>query len=581
MSIEQPLNSAEIETRQRSGGSTGHWLGYRFPINKANGRRQVGTVSPGLTTTRQTEEALRLSEAQLASIINSATDAIITLDHQHKIVIFNTAAEKMFGYRLEEVKGRTIDQFIPPSYRQLHSGYIHCFGQTGITTRNMMGVLNAVRRNGQEFPIEATISQVENAGQKLYTVIIRDITERKKAEEALEKSEARLRQSQKMEAVGQLAGGVAHDFNNLLTAITGYSDLILADLDETTPLYQDVKEIRLAAERAANLTRQLLAFSRRQVLQPTILNLNEVVGNVNRLLRRLIGENIELVTVSTEELEPIKADRGQLEQVIVNLAVNARDAMPEGGKLIFETCNIELTEEYHQYYPEVTPGRYVRLAVSDTGSGMSKAVRQRIFEPFFTTKEWGKGTGLGLATVYGIIKQSGGYIEVYSEEGLGTTFKIYLPTIKQPSESEAAEANRNIQPSIAAGLRSSGQNTVLLVEDEEGVRNLAARVLEQYGYKVMLASNGREALQIAEGKLPNIDLLLTDVVLPKLNGPELAKRLLKKQPGLKVVYMSGYTDGLLNQNEEIISQSDLNHWLIQKPFIPQQLAQKIRERLEN
>jgi two-component system, cell cycle sensor histidine kinase and response regulator CckA len=567
----------ENESWQRADGSMGHWVGYKFPITEANGRRLVGGIGVDVTSNKQAQEALRLSEARLAAIIDSATDAIITLNSQHQIVIFNSAAEKMFGYSADEVKGSTVDRFIPPRYRSSHFRHIIRFGETATTKRNMVGSLSAVRSNGEEFPIEATISSVQAAEQQLFSIIIRDVTERKKAEEALAKSEAQLRQSQKMEAVGQLAGGIAHDFNNLLTAITGYSDLILLSLNENDPLYEDVTEIQQAANRAGALTGQLLAFSRQQVLQPVDLDLNDVVGDMYRMLQRLIGENIELRTLPSADLAKVRADRGQLEQVIVNLAVNARDAMPRGGKLIFETSNVELDEGYQLYHPEIKPGRYVRLAVSDTGCGMSEALSNRIFEPFFTTKERGRGTGLGLSTVYGIIKQSGGYIKVYSEEGVGTTFKIYLPML---SSHENQFSKTGGSTGELSSLKTTRQETVLLVEDDEAVRNLTIRVLKQYNYNVLSAGNGEEALAICRQYPGSIDVLLTDVMLPKLSGPVLAKRLLALQPSMKVIYISGYTDGLLMENEQILSRNDVKHNLLQKPFTPQALAKKIWSVLE-
>jgi CheY-like chemotaxis protein len=378
-----------------------------------------------------------------------------------------------------------------------------------------------------------------------------------------------LRQSQKMEAIGQLAGGVAHDFNNLLTVIHGYSELILNSLDDSSRLRQDVREIIHASEHASSLTRQLLAFSRKQVLQLKVLDLNAHVSNMDKMLRRMIGENIELMTLLAKDLGRIKADPGQIEQVILNLAVNARDAMLSGGKLTIETANIELDENYARSHIGVTPGRYVMLSVSDTGVGIAREVKERIFEPFFTTKEKGKGTGLGLSTVYGIIQQSGGNIWVYSEPGLGTTFKIYLPRIEEDTES--------LKPSAVSTKSLQGSETILLVEDEEMVRKLACTILQKNGYKVLEAPNGEEALRIVQGQNGNpIHLMVTDVVMPGMSGRQLADRLERLRPEMKILYISGYTDNAIVHHGVLEKGIDY----IQKPFTIEGLARKVREVLD-
>jgi PAS domain S-box-containing protein len=377
-----------------------------------------------------------------------------------------------------------------------------------------------------------------------------------------------LRQAQKMEAVGHMAGGLAHDFNNLLTAINGYSDLSLSRVEQGGVLSQNLREIRKAGERAATLTRQLLAFSRKQVLQPKVIDLNVVVADVEKILHRLIGEDVELLTRFAQDLRRVKADRGQLEQVIMNLAVNARDAMPHGGKLILQTENVELDEEYASRHVEVSPGRYVVLAVSDTGSGMDAETRARVFEPFFTTKEVGKGTGLGLSTVYGIVKQSGGNVWVYSEVGVGTTLKIYLPIVEEELEK---------LPQIRAeATPQHGSETILLTEDDDLVRRMACEILKMYGYKVLEASRGGEAIRICEQYGEKIHLLLTDVVMPQLSGREVADCLTHIRPGLKVVFMSGYTD------EAVLHHGALKEGdaFLQKPFTPDALARKVREALD-
>lgn len=375
-------------------------------------------------------------------------------------------------------------------------------------------------------------------------------------------------QAQKMEAVGRLAGGVAHDFNNLLTAIQGYVDLTLMDLRQQDPLRENLEEIRKAADRAAALTRQLLAFSRKQIFSPKVLVLNSVVTDVAKLLQRLIGEDIELRTTLDPGLGRVGADPTQMEQVIVNLALNARDAMPRGGILTIETANAELDEDYARQHLAVTPGSYVMIAVSDTGHGMDRETMSRLFEPFFTTKEKGKGTGLGLAMVYGIVKQSGGNIWVYSEPGRGTTFKIYLPRVEEAEE--PLEAPREIAAS------TKGSETVLFVEDEASVRKLSVRILRSRGYTVLEASNGGEALILCEDQKGPIDLLVSDVVLPQMGGRELAERLAQVRPGMRVLYLSGYT------SDAIVHHGILDPGVafLQKPFTPDELLRKMREVLD-
>jgi PAS domain S-box-containing protein len=398
--------------------------------------------------------------------------------------------------------------------------------------------------------------------------IISQGIERKRVEEALQASEEQLRQSQKLEAIGMLAGGIAHDFNNLLTVILGYSDITLMRLNKEDPLHRNITEITKAADRAAGLTRQLLAFSRKQVMQPKVLDLNVVVSELEKMLRRLIGEDMALRTVLEPELGSIKADPGQIEQIIMNLAVNARDAMPEGGKLTIETSNVYLDEDYAKAHVAVIPGPYVMLAVSDSGTGMDQQTQARMFEPFFTTKEKGKGTGLGLSTVYGIVKQSGGNVWVYSEVGRGTTFKIYLPRVD-----EGVQESERSQEIIDD---RQGSETILLAEDEEAVRTLARHVLEMHGYQVLEAANGGAALLICERHKESIQLLITDVIMPEMSGRELAERLAQLRPDMKVLFMSGYTDNA------IVHQGVLDEGanFIQKPFPTEALAQKVREVLD-
>ena len=380
--------------------------------------------------------------------------------------------------------------------------------------------------------------------------------------------EEQLRQSQKMEAVGKLAGGIAHDFNNLLTAITGYSDLTLRDLDIDSPFYAKVTEIKKAGDRAASLTRQLLAFSRRQILQPKVLDLNLVIPDVEKMLRRLIGEDVVLRTVLDPALGQVKADPGQIEQILMNLCVNARDAMPNGGRLTIETGNVSLQQSYRNQQVSLRAGHYVMLSVSDNGCGMDAGVQARIFEPFFTTKEPGKGTGLGLSTVYGIVKQSEGTIWAYSEVGKGTTFKIYLPRVDEVT---------NVQDhSRESRLGPRGHETVLVVEDEDIVRALCTEILEKYGYHVLAAANGHDGVRVCEEFTGAIDLLITDVVMPGMSGRELAERLASVRPETCVLYMSGFTDDAIVRHGVLDDGVDF----IQKPFSPNTLAIKVREVLD-
>jgi signal transduction histidine kinase/CheY-like chemotaxis protein len=392
--------------------------------------------------------------------------------------------------------------------------------------------------------------------------------ERKRAEEALRQSEERLRQGQKMEAVGRLAGGVAHDFNNLLTVITSYSDLLLEDLALDDPKRDDVGEIRKAAEGAAALTRQLLAFSRQQVLEPKVLDLKAIVTGTEKLLRRLIGEDVQLTTALAPDLGAVKADPVQLEQIIINLAVNARDAMPTGGRLTIEAANVEMDEVYVRSHAPARPGHYVMLAMSDTGIGMDEQTKARIFEPFFTTKERGKGTGLGLATVYGIVKQAGGFIWVYSEPARGTSFKVYLPRVDEPVEPAVART--------ATAEPGRGTETVLVVEDAASVRMVTRQVLDRYGYAVLEAPNGDTALRLAVKHHGPIHLLLTDVVMPGLSGRQLAEQLAQLRPDMKVLYVSGYGDSAVVHHG--ILEAGVAY--LQKPFTPESLARRVRDALD-
>ncbi len=636
------------------------------------------------------------SQRRLQSVVQSAMDAIITIDASQRILLFNKAAEKIFRLPADKAMGEPIDRLIPARYRKRHEQHIDSFGKTGITARTMglLGTLYGLRADGEEFPLEATISQAEDNGDKLYTVILRDITdrrraeeileyqsrltntimdnasvalflldenerttyanqaaqnltgyslnelrdlslhegihskakeeegghetcelrnalgerrslknhedelirkngvkipilcalepviqndrvvgmvleivdlsERKKTEQALHDSEERLRQSQKMEAIGNLAGGIAHDFNNLLTAINGYSELAETQATGQPELQESLKEIRHAGQRAAELTRQLLAYSRRQMIMPKVLNLNQLVSNFSRLLVRLIGENIELTLDLDPDLNLTHLDASQVEQVILNLTLNARDAMPAGGRLILRTRNVsQLPKE--SLALEGPPGNYVELSVQDSGSGISAQIMGKIFEPFFTTKGVGKGTGLGLASVYGIVNQAQGAIAVESSLQSGTLFRIFFPATLRKEWFPASNNQEESTPFKAKG------ETIFLVEDEKSVRGFIHRILVNVGFKVVEAASGIEARDriLADKLMP--DLLLTDVVMPGMSGRELAHSLLAINPKLKVLFMSGYTDELLTGQD---NPPDSDNFL-PKPFSPAQLLEKI------
>jgi two-component system, cell cycle sensor histidine kinase and response regulator CckA len=513
------------------------------------------TERHGLTAER---DAL-LSRLQLH--IERMPLAYILFDADFRITDWNPTAERIFGYAREEMLGTgpPYEKFVPRSFWQK--------GEE-VRARIRSGDMEAhsinenLTRDGRTITCQWFNTPLLNdKGQFVgFLCLAQDVTEQKSLE-------AQFRQAQKMEAVGQLAGGVAHDFNNLLTIISGYSEILLSTLESNNPMRESVRAISEAGERAASLTRQLLAFSRRSVLAPKVLDLNEVVRETERLLRRLIGEDVLLTAVLDPTISMVKIDPGQLGQVLMNLAVNARDAMPRGGKLTVETRNVELDQDYARVHAEALPGRYVLLSISDTGSGMTTDVKAHLFEPFFTTKEVGKGTGLGLAVVLGIVKQSGGRVEVYSEPEIGTTFKIYLP---------AVEEQISAPKGIDAGIDGRGAETVLLVEDEDGVRGLALLALQTHGYKVVPASNGKEALKLVEKHEGGIALLVTDVVMPGMGGPELAEGLHLRFPQMKVLYTSGYTDdavirhGLLQEKVAFL----------QKPYTPLTLVRKARQVLD-
>ncbi len=532
------------------------------------GKKGALVFARDITQRKEAERALRESEERYRDLFNSIRDAILVSDADRNIIDCNTAFTELFGYSLQELRGRKTSAV----YNDL-SEYKEMGLELTDNVKNPQFIytINYKTKGGQVFPGETNIFYLKkNSGEITgFIGLIRDVSEREEAQAERDRLEMQLRQAQKMEAIGRLAGGVAHDFNNLLTTISGNAQIGLMDLEKGQELHEIMREIKEAGERAGNLTRQLLAFSRRQILQPEILDLNDVILDLERMLRRLIGEDISLVVQTAADLGLVEADQGQMEQVIMNLAINARDAMPEGGKLTIEVTNVDLDENYSKGHGHlVTPGPYVMLAISDTGMGMDPEMLGQVFDPFFTTKAKDKGTGLGLSTVYGIVKQSRGNIWVYSEPGKGTTFKIYLPRTEKAGSGKRPEPDREGCP--------SGSETVLVVEDDESVRNIAVKNLLRLGYTVLSAASAGEAYQLCLKRGAEIDLLLTDVVMLGMSGKELVDSLQQRGVNMKVVYMSGYTDNA------IVHHGVLDHGInfLQKPFSPESLAGKIREALD-
>ena len=647
------------------------------------------TLALDVTDRKRAEEALRQSEQRTRLIINTALDAVITMDSAGRITEWNSQAERLFGWSREEILGKHMaDTIIPAAYRERHARGLKKFLESGEgPVLNRRIEITALQRDGVEIPVELAISPAKLGTEWTFSAFIRDLSEQKNAAEALRRGEkryhqlfedmpiglyrstpdgflidanpamismlgysdrasllatpasmlyvdpadrarwsdemsrtgvvrdfevklrradgaviwardttlaqfdsagrvtlyegvieditdrrsleAQLNHASKMEAVGRLAGGVAHDFNNVLTVIMSYAAMLTDSIGSNDPNREDVQAITSAAERARGLTRQLLAFSRKQVLQPRVININAVISDLESMLRRLIGEDIELLTSLDPLIGRINADPGQLEQVLMNLVVNARDAMPDGGRLSIRTSNSALSTELAMGALHAGDGDYVMLAVSDTGLGMTREVQQRLFDPFFTTKEQGRGTGLGLSTVYGIIKQSGGEIYVYSEIGAGTTFKVYFPRLAATAEERHDEVEHLQVP--------RGSETVLLVEDDAILRTLAVRLLTNYGYRVVAADGGSNALAIVSAGKTRIDGVISDVVMPGMNGRELVEKILELRPRMPCLLMSGYAD------DDILRRgiSEGERMFLHKPFTPEQLAQQVRALLDS
>jgi two-component system, cell cycle sensor histidine kinase and response regulator CckA len=501
-------------------------------------------------------DAVTSMQEYLDLIINHFGDAIFVKDHNHKHVLVNDLLCSAIGKSREELLGKTVWDLLPQTQAKLIWEQEQRVLETGEELLTEEEIRNA---DGRFYTLMTKIRLLtDKSGNKQIVGTIRDITEHKRLQ-------AQFAQSQKMEAIGVLAGGIAHDFNNLLTVIKGYAELLLEEIHPDDPMRQDLKHIETAGQHGASLISQLLAFSRKQILQPEVINLNQIIMELCTMLRRVIGEDIKLETMADAELGLINADPGSIQQIVMNLAVNARDAMPKGGKLTIETANANLDNAYFQGHPVVKPGPYVMLTISDNGIGMDTDTQNHLFEPFFTTKVQGKGTGLGLSTVYGIVRQSNGFISVHSEIGKGTTFKIYFPR----TESDALR----LESESALESKIGGAETVLVVEDERAVRSLASRILQCRGYNVIEASDGNEALQMAREFAGGIDLLLTDVVMPGMNGKELVSQMKEIRPGIKSLFISGYTnDAIVNHG---ILDPDVN--FLQKPFTVEDLMRKVHE----
>jgi two-component system, cell cycle sensor histidine kinase and response regulator CckA len=548
-------------------GRTGHWLTYSFPIEGTQGPPLLGVVAVDITDRTVAEEALRASEAKFRSVTESASDAIIATDSRGRIISWNAGAGRMFGYDSAEALERSVHELLP--HPELGEPRVAA-GELTATISEFPGNLAAEmgrRRDGTEFPIEMSVGSWQNANQVFFSVIIRDVTERKLAEAALGVRDAQLRQSQKLEAIGTLAGGVAHEFNNLLQTIQGFTQYAIEALPRDSEGRHDLEQVLQATGRASSLTRQLLGFGRREMLQKADVNPNAVVRDMVKMLGPLIGATIEIELKLDDSVGMVHADPAHLQQLLMNLCVNARDAMPQGGKLLIRTEDLIVSPEYCEFHPDVTPGRYLVLNVSDTGGGIPEEVRDHIFEPFFTTKEVGKGTGLGLAMVYGVVQQHGGVIRVYSETGLGTTFRIYLPTIEREVAAPVVQ-----QPASARG----GDEIVLIAEDDPFVRKLAVRILQRAGYGAIIAADGREAVDLFELHKDEVALVILDIVMPRMGGRDAFELIRASRPELPVIFCSGYDPELADTGHAPPSGTPL----LQKPFDPEVFLRTVRETLD-
>jgi two-component system, cell cycle sensor histidine kinase and response regulator CckA len=548
------IRDLEVEIRTKSG----QIRAALYSAEKISLKNEICilSIATGITDENRTEEKFKESKEYLNLVINKMGDPIFVKDRMHRFVVVNDALCAFAGKSAEQLIGRTGYERIPGDQaialweqeEQIFNTGIECVTEDAVS--DGQGRIHTIMAR------KALLKDKE--GSKQIVGVLRDITDYKRLE-------SQLMQAQKMEAVGLLAGGVAHDFNNLLNVISGYSELILENIDQNDSMREDIEQIIDAGRHAASLTSQLLAFSRKQILHPEVLDLNAAVTDMSKMLRRLIGEDVELETITQADLGLTSADPGQIQQIVMNLAVNARDAMPQGGKLTIETKNVDFDDRYVMTHAPVRPGPHVMLAISDNGAGMDAATQARIFEPFFTTKGKGRGTGLGLSTVYGIVKQSDGFIWVYSEPGKGTAFKIYFPRVEGQVSTHTPKDKSEID------LR--GFETVLLVEDEEAVRGLVGRILRERGYTVLECADGMDALRKAQEFAGEIHLAITDVVMPGMSGSVLLSQLQALRPGIKALYISGYTDNAIVHHGILLS----NVSFLQKPFTVDNLARKVRE----
>ncbi|MBZ5508641.1 MAG: PAS domain S-box protein [Acidobacteriia bacterium] len=512
------------------------------------------------------DQEIKQNDERFRLLLQAAPDAILEVDASGRITLANVAAESMFGYPGGDLVGRSIEELVPAALRNAHIR--HRAAYAGNSKRRPMGVgraLEAQKRDGTLFAVEISLSPTTSVDTENVIAIVRDVSQRNEMEKMLHRSEERLRQAEKLEALGRLAGGVAHEFNNLLTMILGYSELLLPSVPAGDPRSY-VEKISLSARRAASLTRQLLAFSRSQTLTPRVLDLNTVVVESCHIVSRLLGENVELVVLPAAEPAWVKIDPAQIDQIMANLATNAHAAMPDGGKLTVAVSHANLDEKNIHQYPGLAPGKYVLLSVSDTGSGMPPEVKARLFEPFFSTREFGQGAGLGLASIYGIVKQSGGNISVRSEPGSGTTFYIFLPNVQPDDiESDPLKKEKNSET-------FRGDETILLVEDQEPLLDLSREFLERLGYRVLAASQPDKAVQVSQNFAGAIDLLLTDVVMPGMNGRQLASQLKLQRPTMKVLFVSGFADRAF----ETAGPLGAMETFMEKPYGFEELGLKIR-----
>jgi PAS domain S-box-containing protein len=548
---------------QRKDGST-----FPMELSVGEARQDEGSIFVGiihdLTERKRVERVLRESAARLRALVDTAVDGVILIDAHGKVMMFNPACERLFKYTAEEIVGGNVKVLMPGSYRTEHDRYIRNFVDTG--ERKIIGIGREVvgqRKDGSTFPMDLSVGEARQDGESIFVGIIHDLTDRKRTEEQLV-------QAQKMEIVGQLSGGIAHDFNNLLTVIVGNAEFLGEQLKPREDLRRLADDIALAGERGAELTRRLLAFSRRQTLRPVEVDCNSLLDTMHKLLRRTMREDVEIKTDFDTHLRLAYADPAQLESAILNLSLNAQDAMAAGGRLSITTGNVSLDGQYHGMHPEVRPGEYVLIAITDNGEGMEKSVLDRVFEPFFTTKEVGKGSGLGLSMVYGFVKQSNGHVSIYSEPGLGTTVRMYLPSLstRTPVTTDQSHDKQDDNP--------IGKEAVLVVEDDPFVRSYAIMSLQSLGYRVTAAVDGNDALQKLGTEI-HVDILFTDIVMPGgVNGWELADRAQQARPDLRVLLTSGYaletltTHGRLRQGSVILA----------KPYRKAELARRLREVLK-